>query len=75
MQINLAGLSIGNTAVVKGFTNTEISLKLIELGCIPGAEVKMLRRAPFGDPVACACSGSIISIRLREAATVLIESA
>ena len=75
MRSSLAGLSIGKKAVVKGFTNTEISLKLIELGCIPGSEVTMLRHAPFGDPVAFACCGSIISIRLLEAATVLLETA
>jgi ferrous iron transport protein A len=71
---DLATLPIGKSAIIRGFTDEEISLKLIELGCIPGVQVTMIRRAPFGDPVAFACSGALISIRLLEASTVLIES-
>jgi ferrous iron transport protein A len=70
----LSLLPIGQSAIIRGFTDEEVSLKLIELGVIPGTPVTMIRKAPFGDPIAFACSGSLISIRLQEAITVLIES-
>ncbi len=70
----LSQLSIGQSAIIQGFTDEEISLKLIELGVIPGTAVTMIRKAPFGDPIAFACLGALISVRLQEAATVLIES-
>jgi ferrous iron transport protein A len=70
----LSLLPIGQSAIIQGFTDEEVSLKLIELGVIPGTAVTMIRKAPFGDPIAFACSGSLISVRLQEAVTVLIES-
>lgn len=70
----LSKLPVGQSAIIQGFTDEEISLKLIELGVIPGTAVTMIRKAPFGDPVAFACLGALISVRLQEAATVLIES-
>jgi ferrous iron transport protein A len=73
MPDDLSHLPIGESAIIRGFKDEEISLKLIELGCIPGSKITMIRKAPFGDPIAFACSGSLISIRLQEAATVKIE--
>ncbi|MFM2286738.1 MAG: hypothetical protein RLZZ543_2235 [Bacteroidota bacterium] len=73
MSADLSHVPIGESAIIRGFTDEEISLKLIELGCIPGTRITMVRKAPLGDPIAFACSGSLISIRLQEAATVLVE--
>jgi ferrous iron transport protein A len=70
---SLATLKPGNSGVIAGFKDPEISLKLIELGCIPGMLVTMIRKAPLGDPIAFSCSGAIISIRLQEAETVQID--
>jgi ferrous iron transport protein A len=46
---------------------------MIEMGCIPGTLVTMIRKAPFGDPLAFACHSSIISIRKAEAKTVIVK--
>jgi len=69
----LSELQPGDCARVSTFHDAEVSLKLIEMGCIPGIEIRFIRRAPFGDPLAFQCLGSIISIRKREAATVMVE--
>ncbi len=74
MSESLSHLRIGQSAIISAFNDEEIALKLIELGCIPGAKVTMIRKAPLGDPLAFACSGSLISIRKEEAASVLVES-
>ena len=73
MSADLSHVPLGESAIIRGFTDEEISLKLIELGCIPGTRITMVRKAPLGDPIAFACSGSLISIRLQEAATVLVD--
>ena len=73
MSADLSHVPIGESAIIRGFTDEEISLKLIELGCIPGTRITMIRKAPLGDPIEFACSGSLISIRLLEASTVLVE--
>lgn len=73
MQTDLSHIPIGESAIVLGFSDEEISLKLIELGCIPGTKITMVRKAPLGDPLAFACSGSLISLRIQEATTVQVD--
>jgi ferrous iron transport protein A len=60
-------------ARVVRFNDEEIGLRLIEMGCIPGTEIMLLRKAPLGDPIAFSCRGSIISIRMQEAQHVMVE--
>ena len=73
MQTDLSHVPIGESAIILGFSDEEISLKLIELGCIPGTKITMVRKAPLGDPLAFACSGSLISLRIQEATTVQVD--
>lgn len=69
----LAQLAIGESAIIQSFTDEEMSLKLMEMGCIPGEKVKIYRIAPFGDPIAISVAGYRLSLRLAEAATILIS--
>lgn len=73
MQYRLSSLKRGQTAIIERFTDPEVSLKLIELGCLPGSVVTLIRKAPLGDPIAISCAGSLISLRRNEAATVLLQ--
>ena len=69
----LSDLSPGEKAIISAFSNPDAGLRMIELGCIPGAEVQMIRRAPLGDPLAVRCAGTIVSLRRREASEILIR--
>ena len=71
--IRLSELNIGESAVVESFTEESIQLKLLEMGCLPGETISVLRVAPLGDPMAIDVSGSVISIRLDEASHVLVN--
>lgn len=51
----------------------EIAVRLMEMGIIPGTEVKLLGRAPLGDPLEIEVRGYRLSIRQAEAARVEIE--
>jgi ferrous iron transport protein A len=44
--------------------------RLMELGIIPGTRVKVLRIAPFGDPMELTARGCNLSIRTSEAREV-----
>jgi Fe2+ transport system protein FeoA len=44
--------------------------RLMELGIIPGTRVKVLRIAPFGDPMELTARGCNLSIRTAEAREV-----
>ncbi|WP_394370625.1 FeoA family protein [Salegentibacter maritimus] len=67
----LADLKRGERGIIKEFSEENIPLKLLEMGCLPGNEVKMLQLAPFKDPMYLNINGSHLAIR-REIA-LLIE--
>ena len=69
----LAQLKLGESAIIKSFTNKTLALKLIEMGCLPGEKIKLSNIAPFGDPIAIEISGYVLSMRKDEASTVLLE--
>ncbi|MEO8472263.1 MAG: FeoA family protein [Chryseolinea sp.] len=72
MARNVAEMRPGEMGIVAGFTDEELSVKLMEMGCLPGAAVRFNFTAPFGDPVCISVSGYELSLRLEEAATISI---
>lgn len=71
--MNLSQLPKGQSATIEAFTDEEISLKLMEMGCLPGETVEISQIAPLGDPIAITVSGYKLSMRKRDAATVLVK--
>jgi ferrous iron transport protein A len=69
----LSELKRGQGGLIDSFTDYELSLKLLEMGCIPGEPVEVIRVAPLGDPIAISVSGYMLSLRKNEAATVRIR--
>jgi ferrous iron transport protein A len=69
---NVAQMKPGEVAIVSGFTDEHLSVKLMEMGCLPGAAIRFNFTAPFGDPVCISVSGYELSLRLEEAATISI---
>jgi ferrous iron transport protein A len=68
----LADLRVGEEAIIKSFSNQDISLKLMEMGCLPGEKICLERIAPLGDPILISVAGYMLSMRKDEAATVNI---
>lgn len=68
----LAQLIPGQKAIIQGFTDDDLSLKLMEMGCLPGEVVEFRRTAPLGDPIEIAVSGYLLSLRKAEAQTVIV---
>jgi ferrous iron transport protein A len=62
----------GETAVISGFTDEQISVKLLEMGFLPGTVVRFNFSAPLGDPVCVNISGYDLSLRLDEAVTISV---
>jgi ferrous iron transport protein A len=64
----------GEKGVIKSFTNQEMSLKLLEMGCLPGSEVRLDAIAPLGDPICISVGGQYsLSLRLNEASVIELE--
>lgn len=72
-QKSVADLKLGEKGTVCCFRDQEMSLKLLEMGCLPGSEVELTCKAPLGDPVCIRVSGYNLSIRLEEAATIMLR--
>lgn len=66
----VASLETGQTGVIceNGYEN--IPLKLLEMGCLPGNAITMVRKAPFSDPICISVNGSQYIIR-RDTATLI----
>lgn len=69
---NVAEMQPGEVGIVAGFTDDHLSVKLMEMGCLPGSAVRFNFTAPFGDPVCISVSGYELSLRLEEAASIRI---
>jgi len=73
MIIKLSELKPGQSGVIKRFSNNEIFLKLMEMGCVPGETILLEKIAPLGDPVSVNVAGYHLSLRLNEADHILVE--
>lgn len=73
MNTTLADLKKGEHAVITDVSSTEIPLKLLEMGCLPGNNVQLVQMAPFADPMYLNINGSHLAIRKETAVHVLIE--
>ena len=69
---NVAEMRPGEVAIVSGFTDEQLSVKLMEMGCLPGTVVRFNFTAPCGDPICISISGYELSLRLEEASTISI---
>ena len=73
MDKRLSDIKIGKEVVIKSFENNEIFLKLMEMGCVPGEKIIVQQIAPLGDPISIIVAGYNLSLRLNEAANILVE--
>ncbi len=69
----LADLKTGQKAKIKKFTSEEIFLKLMEMGCLPGEHIEILKKAPLNDPISVAVAGYTLSLRVEEAKHIEVE--
>ena len=71
--MRLTELRPGQQAIISQFTSSEISLKLLEMGCIPGEKIFVEQVAPMGDPISISISGYTLSLRLCEAENIIVD--
>ena len=69
--ITLDQLETGKSAIVKGVTGSgPVSRRLMEMGIVPGVSVRVVKAAPFGDPIELRIRGYNLALRISEAQTV-----
>lgn len=72
--MTLKDLKVGQQAVIFAVgAGGALRQHLLDMGLIPGLEVKILKYAPMGDPVEVLVHGYTLSLRLSEAAEIEVK--
>ena len=67
----LSLLKVGESGIIDSFITDDISIKLMEMGCVPGEKVRVEQIAPLGDPICISVAGYQLSLRIDEAQSIL----
>jgi ferrous iron transport protein A len=74
MQKALSSLEPGESGVVIHLDlEKEVEAKLLEMGVVPGETVRLIRRAPFGDPLEIELLGFRLALRRSEASRIFVS--
>ena len=73
--MTLRELKIGESAVIAS-VGGEGALRqhFLDMGLLPGVEVKLLKFAPMGDPMELLVRGYTLSLRLEEASQITVDA-
>ncbi len=70
----LTNLPIGVTAKVVSIKgNNAVTRRLMEMGVVPGVAVKIVKTAPFGDPLEIRLRGYSLAMRKSEAQSIEVS--
>ena len=70
--MRLSDLKAGERATIINFESSDLELKLMEMGCLPGEEIIVEQIAPLGDPISVRVAGYSLSLRKTEAKQILV---
>jgi ferrous iron transport protein A len=70
---NLAELLIGSKGEMIQISDNSLEQKLLEMGCTPGEKFEVVRKAPFGGPIAILISSYVLSIREEDARSINVK--
>lgn len=74
MEQTLSNVPNGQSVLVQKVAISALRVKLMEMGIVEGKQLKVLYRAPFGDPIAIDVEGYVLSLRIDEAELINVES-
>lgn len=73
--MTILDLQIGQSAQIRHVDLINpCAVRLLEMGFVPGAEVTLLARAPFGEPLLLQLRRHTLMLRKSEAQTVHLQS-
>jgi ferrous iron transport protein A len=72
-MMRLSEVATGKKVVIREFDESELSIKLMEMGCVPGEVIRIEQVAPLGDPISISVAGYRLSLRLNEAAHIFVD--
>jgi len=73
MIVKLSQLKPGQHGTICEFKESDIFIKLMEMGCVPGEKILLEQIAPMGDPISVSVAGYRLSLRLNEAENITVK--
>ena len=65
----------GSTVRIVSLENSDIvTLRLMEMGMVPGSTVRVVKSAPLGDPIQICLRNYHLALRRNEAQTITVAS-
>jgi ferrous iron transport protein A len=71
--LRLSQLKPGEQGTICEFKDSDIFIKLMEMGCVPGENILLEQIAPMGDPISVTVAGYRLSLRLNEAENIIVK--
>ncbi|MDP6569879.1 MAG: ferrous iron transport protein A [Candidatus Marinimicrobia bacterium] len=72
-EIALTAVQPGETVRVNAFTaSLELQSRLVEMGILPGVNIRLIKSAPFKGPVELKIRGYHVSLRWNDAQHILV---
>lgn len=69
----LSQIKQGKIVRIVSFEDNDLFIKLMEMGCLPGENIRIEQVAPLGDPISISVAGYSLSLRLSEANNIFVE--
>ncbi|MBX2840565.1 MAG: ferrous iron transport protein A [Flammeovirgaceae bacterium] len=66
-------LKVGEKGIIQKFLDETITVKLLEMGLLPGSEIKLVRTAPMGCPLYLKVGKNFLALRRKEAVNVILK--
>ena len=72
-MLTLNQLAVGDSASIVTVSEHHLQSRLTDMGLIAGQEVKLVLKAPFGDPIAVEVQDYVVTLRIAEARLVEVS--
>lgn len=73
--MKLTNIPSGESAKVVSVSGSgQVTKRLMEMGVVPGVSIRMIKSAPFGDPLEISLRGYHLAMRKNEADQIEVQS-
>ena len=72
--MTLDNTPLGSTVRIVSLENSDVvTLRLMEMGMVPGSAVRVVKSAPLGDPIQICVGNYHLALRRNEARAITVE--
>mgnify|MGYP003125940967 FL=1 len=75
-QIPMTAAGLKNNLVheISSISNSDLLVRMMEMGVLPGKKISLLKKAPFNGPMAFIIDGNILALRVEEADLIHLKA-